>query len=185
MLGRSFDVIVTAESNNGLSSQALFKQHADDAYFSNNKLEDWRGQIDSTLSPYFVFTISKKVDGILYSAYLEKTENKLFLDDTLYTEYKVSGDDVFPEALYSQTFPLIDGAELRDASGNIFDYDFILASETNDSLMITELADEFGNKQPFDFKSRFFNAADCALESQFGLGYAYGCITDDSLSRKR
>lgn len=136
------------------------------------------------MSPYFVFTISKKVGDILYSAYLEKTENKLILDDALYTEYKVSGDSVFPAALYSLDFPLIDGAELRDASGNIFDYDFILSSETNDSLIITELEDEFGNKQPFDFKNRFFNAAGCALESPFGLGYAYGCITDDSLSRR-
>lgn len=136
------------------------------------------------MSPYFVFTISKKVGDILYSAYLEKTENKLILDDALYTEYKVSGDSVFPAALYSLDFPLIDGAELRDAFGNIFDYDFILSSETNDSLIITELEDEFGNKQPFDFKNRFFNAAGCALESPFGLGYAYGCITDDSLSRR-
>ena len=116
--------------------------------------------------------------------YMCLDELKLYSDDALYTEYKVSGDDVFPEALYSQAFPLIDGAELRDASGNIFDYDFILASETNDSLIITELEDEFGNKQPFDFKNRFFNVAGCALESPFGLGYAYGCITDDSLSRK-
>lgn len=40
MLGHSFDVIVTAASNNELSSQALFKKHAGDAYFSDNKLEE-------------------------------------------------------------------------------------------------------------------------------------------------
>ncbi len=183
MLGHPFDIIIVAESIDTINENVSFDQHAGDTYFQNNKLEQWYGKIN--IGPRYTMTVSKKINGILYSAYLLKTKNHLLIKSKHYFEYEVSGDDLGADIVYSKDFPLKDGSKLIDINGNEFTYDFILSDKEDADFEITWLVDEFGNKAEYDFKNRFYTWCSSfrQLPPNAHYGFTFGDMRDESLVR--
>lgn len=184
MLSHQFDIIVTALTENKIDKNVKFAKHEGDDYFINNDLSKWEGKI--IFEPIYTLAVSKRIGKILYSSYLQRTDNIVKINNKEYYEYKLKGDIPEVDFLYCQDYFLKVNSELVNKDGTTFNYDFILVEPEYRDLEISYLKDEFGNEAEYDFKNRFYTwCASCKyIPAGTQYGFTFGGMTDLSLEKK-